>query len=94
MGHNNDTGIWQEQFSANSFPRLTVLDVHEYEDILVVIPSFMIQGLRNVEELHVGDCSSVKEVFQVKGLEEEHQVKTLSRLRILDLWLLPGITRF
>ena len=76
----------------NSFPRLTVLNVLGYGDILVAIPSFMIQGLHNVEELHVRDCSSVKEVFQLEGLEEEHRVKSLRRLRILELWRLPRLT--
>ena len=91
LGHNNDTEIWQEQFSANSFPRLKVLDVCGYGIILVAIPSFMLQGLHNVEELHVGDSSLVKEVFQLEGLEEEHQVKPLRWLRILELWHLPGL---
>ena len=91
MGHNNDIEIWQEQFSTNSFPRLTVLDVRGYGNISFVIPSFMLQGLHNVEEVHVGDCSSVKEVFQLEGLEEEHQAKPLRRLRVLQLRLLPGL---
>ena len=91
MGHNNDTKIWQEQFSTNSFPRLTVLDVRGYGNISFVIPSFMLQGLHNVEEVHVEDCSSVKEVFQLEGLEEEHQAKPLRRLRVLQLRLLPGL---
>ena len=92
LDHNNDTEIWQEQFSANSFPKLTVLDVRRYGNISVVIPSFMLQSLHNVEELHVEDCSSVKEVFQLEGHEEEHQVKPLRRLRKLKLWCLPGLT--
>ena len=92
MGHNNDTEIWQEQFSANSFPRLTVLDVRGYEDIFVSIPSFMLQALHNLEGLHVGDCSSVKVVLQLEGLDEEHQTKLLRRLRVLQLWCLPGLT--
>ena len=93
LGHNNDIEIWQEQFSANSFPRLTSLDVRGYGNISVVIPSFMIQALHNLEELNVEECSSVKEVFQLEGLEEEHQVKPLQQLRILQLCRLPGLTR-
>ena len=92
LGHNNDTKIWQEQFSTNSFPRLIVLNVHGYGNISIVIPSFMLQALHNVEELYVGDCSSVKVVFQLEGLEEEHQVKPLRRLRKLKLWCLPRLT--
>ena len=57
----------------NYFPRLTVLDVCGYGNISVAIPSFLLQGLHNVEELHVGDCSSVKEVFQHQGLEVLHK---------------------
>ena len=92
LGHNNDIEIWQDQLSANSFPRLTVLDVCGYGNISIVIPSFMLQALHNVEELHVGDCSSVKVVFQLEGLEEEHQVKPLRRLRKLELLGLPRLT--
>ena len=92
LGDNNDTEIWLEQFSANSFPRLTVLDVCGCRNISVVIPSFMLQGLHNLEVVHVRGCSSVKEVFQLEGLEEEHQVKPLRRLKILELRCLPRLT--
>ena len=34
----------------------------------------------------------MKEVFQLEGLEDEHQVKPLRWLRILELWRLPGLT--
>ena len=52
----------------------------------------MLQALHNLEELHVADCSSVKEVFQLKGLDKEHQAKPLRQLRVLQLWLLPRLT--
>ena len=52
----------------------------------------MLQALHNLEKLNVEECSSVKEVFQLEGLEEEHQVKPFRRLRILELWRLPGLT--
>lgn len=54
--------------------------------------SFMLQGLHNLEELYVGECSSVKEVFQLEGLEEEHQAKPLRWLRKIWLEDLPRLT--
>ena len=92
MDHNKDTKICQEQFSVNSFPILRVLDVSGYGDILVVIPSFMLQELHNLEELNVDECSSVKEVFQLEGLDEESQAKWLGRLRRIWLCDLPRLT--
>ncbi|WKA03297.1 hypothetical protein VitviT2T_021415 [Vitis vinifera] len=93
LGDNRDTEIWPEQFPVDSFPRLRVLHVHDYRDILVVIPSFMLQRLHNLEVLKVGSCSSVKEVFQLEGLDEENQAKRLGRLREIELHDLPGLTR-
>ena len=51
----------------------------------------MLQALHNLEELHVEHCISVKEVFQLEGLEEEHQAKPLRRLRIIQLRHLLGL---
>ena len=81
MAHNRDTEIWLGQFPVDSFPRLRVLRVSNYREILVVIPSFMLQRLHNLEVLKVGRCSSVKEVFELEGLDEENQAKRLGRLR-------------
>ena len=81
MGQNRDTEIWPEQFPVDSFPRLRVLRVSNYREILVVIPSFMLQRLHNLEVLKVKRCSLVKEVFQLEGLDEENQAKRLGRLR-------------
>uniref|UniRef100_F6H631 Uncharacterized protein n=1 Tax=Vitis vinifera TaxID=29760 RepID=F6H631_VITVI len=92
LGLNRDTEIWPEQFPVDSFPRLRVLDVCEDRDILVVIPSFMLQILHNLEVLNVGRCSSVNEVFQLEGLDEENQAKRLGRLREIELYDLPGLT--
>eukprot|EP00261_Vitis_vinifera_P039382 XP_019080625.1 PREDICTED: probable disease resistance protein At4g27220 isoform X4 [Vitis vinifera] len=92
LGLNRDTEIWPEQFPMDSFPRLRVLDVYDYRDILVVIPSFMLQRLHNLEVLKVGRCSSVEEVFQLEGLDEENQAKRLGQLREIKLDDLPGLT--
>ncbi|KAJ9682458.1 hypothetical protein PVL29_018388 [Vitis rotundifolia] len=93
LRQNRDTEIWPEQFPVDSFPKLRVLSVHDCKDILVVIPSFMLQGLHNLEVLKVGRCSSVEEVFQLEGLDEEKQAKRLGRLREIELHDLPGLTR-
>ena len=92
MDQNRGTEIWLEQFPVYSFPRLRVLSVYECKDILVVIPSFMLQILHNLEVLNVRGCSSVKEVFQLEGLNDENKAKRLGRLR--EIWLcdLPELT--
>ena len=92
MGQNRDTEIWPEQFPVDSFPRLRFLGIYDYRDILVVIPSFMLQRLHNLEVLNVGRCSSVEEVFQLEGLDEENQAKRLGQLREIKLDDLPGLT--
>ncbi|KAJ9682447.1 hypothetical protein PVL29_018377 [Vitis rotundifolia] len=92
LDYNDTTEIWQEQFPVNSFCGLRVLNVCEYGDILVVIPSFMLQILHNLGKLNVKRCSSVKEIFQLEGRDEENQAKRLGQLR--EIWLrdLPGMT--
>ena len=92
MAHNRDTEIWLGQFPVDSFPRLRFLGVYDYRDILVVIPSFMLQRLHNLEVLKVAGCDSVKEVFQLEGLDNENQAKRLGRLREIVLDDLPGLT--
>ncbi|XP_034706626.1 probable disease resistance protein At4g27220 isoform X3 [Vitis riparia] len=92
LGQNRDTETWPEQFPVDSFPRLRFLGVYDYRDILVVIPSFMLQRLHNLEVLKVKRCSSVKEVFQLEGLDEENQAKRLARLREIWLFNLPRLT--
>ncbi|KAJ9682574.1 hypothetical protein PVL29_018488 [Vitis rotundifolia] len=93
LGHNRDTEIWPKQFPMDSFPRLRLLGVYDYRDILVVIPSFMLQRLHNLKKIKVGGCSSVKEVFQLEGLDEESQAKRLGQLREIELHDLPRLTR-
>ncbi|XP_059598504.1 probable disease resistance protein At4g27220 isoform X2 [Vitis vinifera] len=92
LNDNGNTEIWQEQFPMDSFPRLRYLKVYGYIDILVVIPSFMLQRSHNLEKLNVRRCSSVKEIFQLEGLDEENQAQRLGRLR--EIWLrdLPALT--
>ena len=92
MDDNGNTEIWQEQFPMDSFPRLRCLNVCGYGDILVVIPSFMLQRLHNLEKLDVRRCSSVKEIFQLEGLDEENQAQRLGRLREIILGSLPALT--
>ncbi|KAJ9682446.1 hypothetical protein PVL29_018376 [Vitis rotundifolia] len=93
LGQNRDTEIWPEQFLVDSFPKLRVLSLYDCKDIVIVIPSFMLQGLHNLEVLKVGRCSSVEEVFQLEGLDEENQAKRLGQLREIELHDLPGLTR-
>ncbi|XP_059598498.1 disease resistance protein At4g27190-like [Vitis vinifera] len=85
LDDNGNNEIWQEQFPMASFPRLRYLKVCGYIDILVVIPSFVLQRLHNLEKLNVRRCSSVKEIFQLEGLDEENQAQRLGRLR--EIWL-------
>ena len=93
MYNNDNTEIWEEQFPVNSFHRLRVLNVCEYGDILVVVPSFMLQRLHNLEKLNVKRCSSVKEIFQLEGLvDKENQATRFGWLRELRLHDLPGLT--
>ena len=90
---NKGTEIWLEQFSMNCFPRLKIMTVEEYKDILVVIPSFMIRRLRSLEKLNLQRCNSVKEVFQIEGLDKENQARSqLVCLNHLSLFDLPKLT--
>lgn len=92
---NKSKEIWIEaQLSMNCFPRLKVLVIDGYGDILVAIPSFMLQRLHSLESLDLTECSSVKEVFQLDEdcLDKENQAMWLVCLRNLKLFNLPALT--
>lgn len=52
----------------------------------------MCQRLHNLESLNVGRCRSVKEIFQLEGLDEKNQALRLGRLREICLNDLPELT--
>ncbi|WKA03299.1 hypothetical protein VitviT2T_021417 [Vitis vinifera] len=101
LDDNGNNEIWQEQFPMASFPRLRYLKVCGYIDILVVIPSFVLQRLHNLEKLNVRRCSSVKEIFQLEGLDEENQAQRLGRVFVPEknpssllfavVWFVPAV---
>ncbi|KAA8539120.1 hypothetical protein F0562_025812 [Nyssa sinensis] len=80
--------IWHQQLPAeNNFRKLRVLKVHHCHRLIIVIPSNLIPSLQNLEELYVGWCDLVEEVFELKG----HETVTLPQIRELKLFKIPRL---
>ncbi|KAK9291035.1 hypothetical protein L1049_009219 [Liquidambar formosana] len=91
--HNNMEWKVHGHLPVGSLHELRKLHVQGFNKLLNVVPSDLLQGLSNLEELTVQDCASLVEVFKVEGLNvEESDIVPLSKLKELYLDYLPELT--
>ncbi|XP_062021392.1 probable disease resistance protein At4g27220 [Rosa rugosa] len=82
-GLGNLTEIWDSQLSPESFCELKFVDVRE---LLCVVPSYMQNRLQKLEQIGVGGCTSLVEIFEFRrfsvneGDACESAGKTLSHI--------------
>uniref|UniRef100_A0A5B7BJT5 Disease resistance protein At4g27190-like leucine-rich repeats domain-containing protein n=1 Tax=Davidia involucrata TaxID=16924 RepID=A0A5B7BJT5_DAVIN len=80
--------IWDRQLPAeNNFRKLRVLKIHDCHNLIIVIPSNLVQSLQNLEKLYVGWCDLVEEVCELEG----HETETLPQIRELKLSKIPRL---
>ncbi|KAK2640737.1 hypothetical protein Ddye_022500 [Dipteronia dyeriana] len=75
--------IWHNQVAEVSFCKLKSLEVKYCQKLLTVLPSNMFGSLLSLESLHVSECASVEEIFDLQGIklfeERESIAATQSR---------------
>ncbi|KAF7141569.1 hypothetical protein RHSIM_Rhsim06G0161400 [Rhododendron simsii] len=105
----NVKGIWDRTPPANSFQKLTFLNLDECHSLLYVAPSELLLGsLQNLETLEIKSCGLLEEVFinrgsdSGEGIVSKHEPTTeevdtkvvLPQLRSVYLYDLPRLKSF
>ncbi|KAF2294862.1 hypothetical protein GH714_024599 [Hevea brasiliensis] len=86
------TIIWQNQFPADLFRKLKVVEIHCFHDESVVFPFHLLERFRCMEKLVVA-CSQFKELFSYEGsIGKEKYAEILRQIRHLELLKLPDLT--
>ncbi|KAF2307105.1 hypothetical protein GH714_024856 [Hevea brasiliensis] len=86
------TIIWQNQFPADLFRKLKVVDIHCFHDESEVFPFHLLERFRCMEKLAVA-CSRFKELFPYEGsIGKEKYAEILRQIRHLQLARLPDLT--
>ncbi|XP_058220280.1 disease resistance protein At4g27190-like [Rhododendron vialii] len=105
----NVKGIWDRTPPADSFQKLTYLELDKCHSLLYVAPSELLLGsLQNLENLTIRSCELLEEVFKNRvsdsgeGIVSKHEPTTeevdtnvvLPRLRYVILYELPRLKSF
>ncbi|XP_058000535.1 uncharacterized protein LOC110653207 [Hevea brasiliensis] len=86
------TIIWQNQFPADLFRNLKVVEIHCFHDESEVFPFHLLERFRCMEKLVVA-CSQFKELFSYEGsIGKEKYAEILRQIRHLELLKLPDLT--
>ncbi|OMO70425.1 Disease resistance protein [Corchorus olitorius] len=101
--------IWHEKLSQDSFCKLNVFRLGSCDKLLNVVPFSMLERLRRLETLVIGNCNSLEEIFECQGLHahessaakttEMNAVEAITKLvfpqvRSLQLTNLPKLKGF
>ena len=77
--------IWHDQLAEDSFFKLQLLCVKFCENLVSIFESNMLTRLQSLEELHVHDCGSLQEVFELQShdVKESHAVIAIPLKRLI-----------
>ncbi|KAG6625218.1 hypothetical protein CIPAW_16G081300 [Carya illinoinensis] len=67
--------IWHDQVAADSFCNIKELVVEFCENVLHVFNSDMPKRFKNLTDVHISDCASLEEVFEVAVQEQNSNVE-------------------
>ncbi|KAF7141872.1 hypothetical protein RHSIM_Rhsim06G0161900 [Rhododendron simsii] len=104
----NMKGIWDRTPPANSFQKLTFLELRACDSLLYVAPSELLGSLQNLQTLEIESCRLLEDVFKNRGsysgegIVSKHEPTTdevdtkvvLPRLRLVFLRDLPRLKSF
>ncbi|XP_050274627.1 disease resistance protein L6-like isoform X2 [Quercus robur] len=91
-GMDNLKMLWQNQLVSNSICKIKKLHVGSCKNLMNIFPPNMLRRLQNLEELKIEDCTTVEEVFEVRGENvDEICDKGSTQLRHLTLINLPKL---
>ena len=85
--------LWHNhQLVPDSFCKLKWLFVYGCKNLITNFPPKMLRRLQNLEELKIGNCNSIEEVFEIRGVNVDEICDTVST-QLRDLWLsnLPNL---
>ena len=91
--------IWDDQLPQDSFSKLKDVGVASCAELLNIFPSCVLKRSQSLHSLLVKDCISLKEVFDVKGMDvnvnsnAKEEGVTVVLLSELILNLLPKVEK-
>ena len=85
--------LWHKhQLTPNSFYKLKRLDVSGCKNLINIFPPNMLRRLQDLEELKIGNCNSVEEAFEIRGVNVDEICDMVStQLRVLRLYNLSKL---
>ncbi|XP_056159433.1 uncharacterized protein LOC115693171 isoform X2 [Syzygium oleosum] len=85
-------GNWHSDLNPiKSSWQLETLVVDKCPSFINAIPSKLMLVLEKMRSLHVRECESMEEIFDLEGLEDKESTRVLPRLENLDLANLPKL---
>uniref|UniRef100_A0A2C9WG31 AAA+ ATPase domain-containing protein n=1 Tax=Manihot esculenta TaxID=3983 RepID=A0A2C9WG31_MANES len=82
--------LWHNQLHSDSFCKIKALTVEHCEELLKIFPSMLLRGLQNLEDLIIGNCDSLEEVFDLQEIIKLKETVTI-QLRTLNIRNLPNL---
>ena len=94
-GVDNVKKIWDDQLPQDSFSKLKVVGVESCGGLLNIFPSCVLKRSQSLHTLIVKDCISLKEVFDVEGMDVnvKEEGVTIIPLSALVLDSLPKVEK-
>ena len=94
-GVDNVKKIWDYQLPQDSFSKLKVMTVKSCGGLLNIFPSCVLKRSQSLHTLLVKDCISLKEVFDVEGMDvnAKEEGVTIVPLSVLTLDSLPKVEK-
>lgn len=81
--------LWDKEATSGAFSKLKKVDIRHCRRLETIFPNYMLNRLTNLERLIVTDCSSLVEIFQVKGsVNNGDQVAAMAANHLKELKLL------
>ncbi|KAG8661250.1 uncharacterized protein LOC110607877 [Manihot esculenta] len=82
--------LWHNQLHSDSFCKIKALTVEHCKELLKIFPSMLLRRFQNLEDLIIGNCDSLEEVFDLQEIIKLKETVTI-QLRTLDIRNLPNL---
>lgn len=82
--------LWHNQLHSDSFCKIKALTVEHCKELLKIFPSMLLRRLQNLEDLIIGNCDSLEEVFDLQEIIKLKETVTI-QLRTLNIRNLPNL---
>ena len=100
--------IWHhDQLTSDSFSKMDYFAVYDCHNLLNIFPYNMLGRLEKIEELFIGTCNSLEEIFEelkispcmMEEIVANEDIEAVPRfvfpqLKQLELWKLPSLRSF